>query len=254
MESPSRTPPIPSSAAQANAQRAVDGGRDAPRARRFPPRTADGAAHPVTPAGTAVPVQRAVGFEFEVDQGGSSVNTVKENGKEPKVDSKAALYDLPESGELAYLSSDNGNVEYVTKPLEIRANVETAVSAIQKFHENNSSGETRTISGTESKDRNQYEVWIRKGPPKARPQATIGVGMQDITELFGRLVKMSESKEPLEEPLDGPSKKKAPRIEEPPKTGSPRRSGRLAGVKLEPEQPPHLSAERKGGIRCIRDG
>jgi len=57
------------------------------------------ASRPVTPAAGSVPVQRRVG------------------------------------GQHAYLSADNGNVEYVTDPLDDRDDVVTAVGAIADFHE-----------------------------------------------------------------------------------------------------------------------
>lgn len=178
-------------AAQVNARRAMGGGQRSPAPS---PRAAGRNAQPATPTGEAVPVQRAVGFEFELVRDTSSVKTVwtDKNGRKHedlKTDSKELLEYLPNSGELAYLSSDNGNVEYVTRPLNGERQVNGAVSSIVEFHKKNSNGKTRKIG----KNNEKYEVKIDPGPPDARPQATIGVGMEHIETLFNKLNSMYDA-------------------------------------------------------------
>jgi hypothetical protein len=182
-------------AAQAGARRALAGDRHSPA---HPVRTTEPAGQPVTPTGDAVPVQRAVGFEFELQKGSSSVHTVTTNsgGSESltlKTDSKEPLKYLNASGKLAssglaYISADNGRVEYVTEPLYTRDEVVSAVNSIVTFHTTPPQGRRTEDFRTSGTD---YRVMVHTGTG-AKPQASIGVGLEDITTLFKELRALSE--------------------------------------------------------------
>jgi len=188
-------------AAETTAQRAMAG-----HARPAAPaaRTDGGAAQPVTPMGEAVPVQRKVGFEFEVVDGKSTVSRVRAGGRlERKTDSKRALKYLNNSGgfannksQKAYLAADNGNVEYITDPLKDRDQVKTAVGAITKFHAAAGSNE-RIAPIPSALGGGRYQVKLnRGGPHKGRPQATIGVRIANILTLFNQLTEWSKEQAP----------------------------------------------------------
>jgi len=188
-------------AAQASALRAMAAGR---HAAALAPGAAGvgGTGLPVTPAGE-VPVQRAVGYEFELPPGSSKVWTLGTTAsgnpsKRVKTDSKEPLQFLDNHGGLAgdypgspyggraYISSDNGNVEYVTGPLETRRDVQTVVGSVAAFHAS-SSGVTSGNRTIQDRDGNAYQVYIDPAVPGARPQATIGITMQQVMALFAKL-------------------------------------------------------------------
>lgn len=122
-------------------------------------------------------VQRAVGFEFEV----TDTNwKFRENGQLKK-DTKQALIEL--DGGLAYVSADNGNVEFVTRPLATLEDVRKALLSVVAFHER--------VSDEERYAEGDYEIEAR-GPGRAKPQATFGVGMQHIGQLVTKLEQLHE--------------------------------------------------------------
>ena len=218
-------------AAEATAQRAMAGDvRSA--ASRAP--AAEAAARPVTPVGEAVPVQRKVGFEFEVVDDKSSVSRVKADGSlAKKKDSKKALKYLNDSGgfsnnksQKAYLAADNGNVEYITDPLKDRDEVKTAVGAITKFHA--ASGERERITPiARALDGGRYQVKLKKGGPHmGRPQATIGLRIADILTLFGQLNEWSKEKAP------GPSSQNTRSAEKKAKTDGAKRASEQKRAEL----------------------
>jgi hypothetical protein len=144
--------------------------------------------------GAAVPVQRAVGFEFEVvPKDVSEVFEIEGDSKSKKKDSKEPLLYLDDK-RLAYLSADNGNVEYVTRPLRTRDDVKGAVSEIQAFHINfgkfSHRGRNSWIREIDGEEKKRYEVRMPLSPSASKPQATIGVGMEGIGELFASFGRM----------------------------------------------------------------
>jgi hypothetical protein len=189
-------------AAEAGARRAMAGQAPAARA-------ADGGAHPASPAADTAPVQRRVGFEFELINGKSRVWTVTMRRGEVatrrlKTDSKAALKYLDGAdgfsngtGQHAYLSSDNGNVEYITDPLNDRNEVETAVGAIANFHKSVGNKKKRwpPVRGAGGR---HYQVEIDPGPPPGRPQATLGLGLRNIKSLFETLDEWADPEPPTQ--------------------------------------------------------
>lgn len=189
-------------AAQASARRALADGRRSPAA---PARTTAGDGRPVTPTGDAVQVQRAVGFEFEVTKGNSSVqeettNDLGTTSWRSKTDSKAALKYLDADGKLvdsgqAYVSADNGNVEYVTKPLKTRDEVISAVRSIVRFHTGKATAQGYINAEITGVDGNNYRIHV-SSLAGARAQASIGVGLENIPALFARLRTLAKGEVP----------------------------------------------------------
>jgi hypothetical protein len=178
-------------AAHASAQRALAHGRPS----SGPPAAPGRGGLPLTPTGDAVPVQRAVGFEFELGNYMSSVHTITTNpdgteSRARKTDTKAPLKYLNAAGNLvdsvedAYVSADNGSVEYVTVPLRTKAQVDSAIGSIVTFHTmSNDRGSLRkeAITGVDGR---RYEI---SAGGKAKAQASLGVGLENITDLFREL-------------------------------------------------------------------
>jgi hypothetical protein len=158
--------------AEANAHRVMSGSR--------PARSGTGTVAPGSPwtdESGEPHVQRAVGFEFEV----TDTNwKFREDGRLKK-DTKQALIDL--EGDLAYVAADNGNVEFVTKPLATLAQVRTALRSIVAFHDK--------VSEDGRYVQDSYEV-LARGQGKAKPQATFGIGMQSVNQLVAKLQQMEE--------------------------------------------------------------
>ncbi|MEK8173044.1 hypothetical protein NKH77_40690 [Streptomyces sp. M19] len=158
------------------------------------PRPAD----PVAPvpvsrsvAGPETPVQRKVGFEFEVIKDDKwKVSEVDEDGsKAAKTDTKAALIDLPRG--LSYVAADNGNVEFVTRPLTTLTEVREAMDAIVAFHKQLSKDRTY-----EKNDDDGHYLITVAGAGRAKPQATLGVKMEHVGQLVAQLEKMRDSANP----------------------------------------------------------
>ncbi|QDI70016.1 hypothetical protein CD934_15885 [Streptomyces calvus] len=156
--------------AEANARRVLSG--PVPVARAVDTGATAPGAGPVASPDTAQ-VQRAVGFEFEVTDGWRFYEYDEdESSKHLKKDTKEALIPLGDS----YVSADNGNVEFVTKPLSDIATVEKALGEIVEFH----------TKLTSSKNHREGPYEITTGSQgKAKPQATLGIKMEHI----GTLVK-----------------------------------------------------------------
>lgn len=166
-------------AAEANADRVMSG--PVPDVQRLPepgPGPRDGQEH--------LAVQRKVGFEFEVRAGDEwKIREENENGgKSLKKDSKAPLIDL--EGGLSFVSADNGNVEFVTHPLQSLPEVRRALAAIVAFHEKLSQ------EGTYSQA--PYTI-TTSGPGTAVPQATFGIRMENVAELARTLAGLTQESE-----------------------------------------------------------
>lgn len=152
--------------------------------------------HPAHPA----VAQRAVGFEFELS--GWRFEERKEGGTwKLKKDTKAALVTIGAAGK-AYISADNGNVEYVTKPLSTWDDVVTAIGDIIACHENLISSDRSWYdeNGTRlSGDGHTAALRITAASQSAgHPQATIGVRMENITTLYARLADLTADGPPAE--------------------------------------------------------
>ncbi|MGP3948774.1 eCIS core domain-containing protein [Streptomyces sp. 7N604] len=166
-------------AAEENARRVMSG-----------PRPADAGSAAADPGPVAEPevphVQRKVGFEFEVTDTTWRFYEVQEGGgKRLKKDTKAALIELP--GRLSYVAADNGNVEFVTRPLTTLDEVRVALRDIIAFHDQLSTKKKHT------EDSYQIEA---AGQGKAKPQATFGIKMEKINDLVESLVKLDQQQEP----------------------------------------------------------
>ncbi len=203
-------------AAQAGAQRALAGHRPIPEAA---PHATGPVGGPVTPAGAAVTVQRAVGYEYELMPGASDVLYAEGTRKgSKKSDSKGPLVFLDAAGQItsdspaspyrgrAYISSDNGNVEYVTGPLDTEDQVKDAVGGIVAFHKQftTSGDENHTRAVVRGVDGETYRIMFNSRVPDARPQATIGIALQHVLSLFAKLGDWSKEldQEPQQEPAE----------------------------------------------------
>jgi hypothetical protein len=164
--------------AEANARRVLTG--PVPAAR-----TADAATTAAGPGPAAAPdahqVQRAVGFEFEVADEGWEF---KEDGHK-KSDTKKELIKLKQ--DLSYVAADNGNVEFVTRPLDTLDQVRAALKDIVEFHDRLAAGKRPYREGA-------YTITAR-GEGQARPQATFGIRMQDIGALVETLRRRMEQED-----------------------------------------------------------
>lgn len=207
-------------AAQASAQRALTG----PQRTAAPaPPGAGLAGHPATPTGDAVPVQRAVGYEYELLPNASVVKyATGARKKQKKTDSKGPVAFLDSNGDVAnvtaaspyrgkaYISSDNGNVEYVTGPLDTEAEIRAAVGGIVKFHKDSKARSANKPLRVTGPDGEEYTISIQ-GVPDARPQATIGIALQHVLNLFATLGrwKRDAAGAPAQEPEEtyGPGKR-----------------------------------------------
>lgn len=167
-------------AAEATARRAMADGR------RFPEPVAGAHDRPVTPAGEATAIQRRVGYEFEIPRS----HILTEDGKR-KSDTKEPLAYLDANGRPklsrgggAYISADNGYVEYVTDPLETEADVKDAVGRIVSFHKQATDAAiTETITALDGAN---YRVYVGKGA-EGLPQASFGINLESIGHLFKKL-------------------------------------------------------------------
>jgi hypothetical protein len=122
-------------------------------------------------------VQRAVGFEFEV----TDTSWKFREGGQLKKDTKKALIDL--EGGLAYVAADNGNVEFVTRPLATLEDVRKALLSVVAFHDK--------VSQAKKYTEGPYEIEAR-GQGQAKPQATFGIGMQSISRLVEKLEQLQQ--------------------------------------------------------------
>ncbi|MEU6811841.1 DUF4157 domain-containing protein [Streptomyces sp. NPDC046831] len=167
-------------AAEQNARRVLSGPR---------PADAETSAHGSEPVAGADPdhVQRKVGFEFEVRHGDEwRIHEEHEGGgRSLKKDSKAALINL--AGNLSFVSADNGNVEFVTRPLQSLAEVRQALAAIVAFH--------NQLSRDKRYSQPPYSITTR-GPGVAVPQATFGIRMENIAALADTLTRLSQQANP----------------------------------------------------------
>lgn len=152
-------------------------------------------------------VQRKVGFEFE------SVGDSKWRfqGRNDDGENWAGISNTKEillntGNKMAGASADNGNVEFVTRPLstweEVASTIgelERMVAALKEGHMNSGITELEDDDNVYAKSKtqlNKHRVNSFRSDIIARPQATIGVGMMNIGDLFAALTNMRKGTGP----------------------------------------------------------
>ena len=151
-------------------------------------------------------VQRKVGFEFE----STGSKEWRFQGKQKKRENwtginhtKAILYETP--NKLAGVSADNGKVEFVTKALstwaEVKATIEEMVAMAASLKTGTGPKGITELQGAENDfakvntGMKYNRINSKNSIIIAKPQATIGVAMVNIGELFTTLVNMGTEKE-----------------------------------------------------------
>ncbi|MBE7170655.1 MAG: DUF4157 domain-containing protein [Williamsia sp.] len=148
-------------------------------------------------------IQRKVGFEFE----STGDKTWRFQGKDSPQDEWAGISHtkdilLPTKNALAGASSDGGKVEFVTRPLSSWEEIVSTFSEMEGMVKDLKSNKITDLEGDENADAalktglKMHRVDTKNSDFAAKPQATIGISMMNIKELFNLLSKMSERGSP----------------------------------------------------------
>lgn len=143
-------------------------------------------------------IQRKVGFEFEAVNGESwKVQGGKDDEEGWKLvkNTKKFIYEQPLYG----VQSDNGHIEFVTKPLSTWTDMTTAIGGIKGLADEWKDTSFNTVGGVDSWKKqggfDKYKVNC-SGEMIAKPQSTLGVSGKNIMSMLKHLT-TDESKETL---------------------------------------------------------